>query len=210
MNNEELELLNIEIERRKVYEPLRFFKPNAAQERFLNAIADPEADVILFPAGNWIGKTAAAVAALAACTWPHLAEDPVFNQPVFKNWTSFGFPKRARIVSTPKELEMVGSVQTEIKKWWPVGQYKPDKKGKQYPCEFTSNTGWITDLMSYDQAITEFEGATIGLFIFNEPPPEPIFNACMARMKFGGKALMPMTPLTNSAWIWDRLVNHAK
>jgi phage terminase large subunit-like protein len=60
--------------------------------------------------------------------------------------------------------------------------------------------------MSYEQHIDEFEGATISLFIFNEPPPEDIFDACLARMKFGGRVLMPMTPLNNSAWIYDRLV----
>lgn len=209
MESEEIDLLSCELERRKLYEPLRFFKPNAAQERFLNAIAEKESEIILFPAGNWVGKTAAAIVALSACCWPEKAEHEVFNQPLFKNWESFGYPKRARIISTPKELETIGSVQTEIKKWWPAGKYKPDKKGKQYPSEFTTDTGWVMDLMSYEQAIEEFEGATIGFFIFNEPPPEAIFNACMARRKFGGKTLIPMTPLTDSAWIYDKLVRNA-
>ena len=62
--------------------------------------------------------------------------------------------------------------------------------------------------MSYEQAIDEFEGATVSFFVLNEPPPEAIFNACLSRMKFGGKVLMPMTPLNNSAWIYDRLVAH--
>lgn len=207
MSSERLEILNYEIERRRAFEPLRSFKPNAAQGRFINAVADPESEIILFPAGNWVGKTAAAIVVAGVCQWPVLAEDPIFKQPVFKSWP---YPKRARIVSTPKELEAVGSVQTEISKWWPRGRYTSDKKGKQYLCEFKSDSGWITDLMSYEQAMEEFEGATIGLFVFNEPPPEPIFNACLARLKFGGKILMPMTPLSNSAWIYDRLVQNAK
>ena len=198
----EVELLEIEIARRRLYEPLRFFNPNGAQERFLAAVAEPESKIILFPAGNWVGKTAAAVAALGACMWPEQAENRIFKTPIFKSWP---YPKRARIVSTPKELENIGSVQTEIKKWWPAGRYKADKKGKQYPCEFAAGD-WIADVMSYEQSEAEFEGATVGLFIFNEPPPENIFNACAARMKFGGKILMPMTPLTGAAWIYDRLV----
>jgi hypothetical protein len=124
---------------------------------------------------------------------------------IFKSWP---YPKRARIVTTPKELENIGSVQTEVRKWWPTGGYKADKAGKLYYSIFSTTTGWTIDTMTYDQAITEFEGPTIGLFIFNEPPPEAIYDACMARMKFGGKVLMPMTPLANSAWIFDRLVRN--
>ena len=204
---EEIELLQYEIERRRAFEPLRFFKPNAAQVKFLNAILDPGSRIILFPAGNWCGKTMSAIAALGACIWPNQAEYPIFNVPLFKNWEGQGYPKRARIVSTPKELEMNGSIQVEIDKWWPKGQYTPNRKGKQFYCEFVTNTGWIIDLMSYEQAATEFEGATIPFFIFNEPCPEDIFDACLARMKFGGKVLMPMTPLADSAWIYDRLVS---
>lgn len=206
MESEELDLLNYEIERRRLCEPLRFFKPNAAQVKFINAILDPGSRIILFPAGNWCGKTMSAIAALGACIWPNQAEYPIFNNPLFKDWTGKGYPKRARIVSTPKELEMNGSIQVEIDKWWPKGQYTPHRKGKQFDSEFVTNTGWIVDLMSYEQKATEFEGATIPFFIFNEPCPEDIFDACCARMKFGGKVLMPMTPLADSAWIYDRLV----
>ena len=204
--SEELDLIQYELERRKVAEPLRFFKPNGSQKRFLKAIADKDSRLILFPAGNWAGKTAGAIAALAACMWPDMAEDPIFSDSTFKDWAGQGFKKNARIVSTPKELESIGSIQQEIARWWPKGRYKPDKKGKQYPCEFRTDTGWVVDLMSYEQHEDEFEGATISLFVFNEPPPEDIYNACVSRMKFSGKILMPMTPLANSAWIYDRIV----
>jgi phage terminase large subunit-like protein len=205
---ENIDLVEYELERRKIFEPLRFFKPNAAQERFILAVANPKNTTILFPAGNWVGKTASAIALLGACIWPTQAEDTVFNDKLFKAWESLGYPKRARIVSTPKELENIGSIQTEVKKWWPAGKFTSDKKGKQFPSEFRTNTGWVIDLMSYEQQESEFEGATIPFFVFNEPPPEKIYNACIARMKFGGKILMPMTPLADSAWIYDRLVAH--
>lgn len=204
--SEDLELIQYELERRRLMEPLRFFRPNGSQKRFINAIADPGSKIILFPAGNWAGKTAGAIAALAACMWPNQAEAEIFNKTIFKDWASLGYKKNARIVSTPKELESIGSIQQEIIRWWPKGRYTPDKKGKQYPCEFRTDTGWVVDLMSYEQSEDEFEGATISFFIFNEPPPEDIYNACVSRMKFSGKILMPMTPLANSAWIYDRIV----
>lgn len=206
--SEEIDLLTYEIERRRIMEPLRGWKPNGAQERFIKAIIEKDSRVILFTSGNWAGKSMAAIGILGVCMWPEMGEYPLLNHRLLKNWTSYGFPKRARIVTTPKELENIGSMQVEIARWWPKGRYTPHNKGKHFPCEFKTDTGWTVDLMSYEQSIDEFEGATIPLFIFNEPPSEEIYNACLARMKFGGKVLMPMTPLTNSAWIYDRLVAH--
>ena len=193
-----------EIARRRAFEPLRFFHPNKAQVRFIDAFKEKDSRIILFPAGNWIGKTASAIAILGACIWPDQAEDEIFNHPLVKSWTSFGYPKRARILSTPKELEAIGSIQVEIKRWWPVGRYKADSE--RFPRRYTTDTGWVIDLMSYEQDLSEFEGATIPFFVFNEPSKEAIFDACLSRMKFGGKVLMPMTPLADSAWIWDRLI----
>src|SRR3990167_3544686 len=134
---EDLQILEYELKRRQAFEPLRFFRPNTAQERFINAIAEPESKIILFPAGNWVGKTAGAIATLASVTWPELGEHSCFRPDVFKRWP---WPKRARIVSTPKELEIIGSVQTEIKKWWPPNRYTLNKHGKNYPCEFVSDS----------------------------------------------------------------------
>ena len=183
-------------------EPLRFFKPNGAQSKFIEIIKKEDSEICVFPAGNWTGKTAAAIVALGAAIWPEQAEDSIFNCPLFKKWP---FPKTARILTTPKEMSLTGSIQKEIKRWFPIGKYKSEKMGKMYPSIFTAGD-WIIDTMTYDQALTEFEGGTIGLFILNEPPPEDIFDTCSRRMKFGGKILLPATPLTNAAWIWDRLV----
>jgi phage terminase large subunit-like protein len=207
MDTEELNIIEYELARREKYEPLRMWKPNGAQERFIKAILEEDSRIILFTSGNWTGKSMAAIGILAAIMWPEQAEYPLLNHKLIKDWTSYGFPKRARIVTTPKELENIGSIQVEIQRWWPKGRYHSFNKGKHFPCEFKTDSGWTVDLMSYEQSVEEFEGATIPLFVFNEPPSEDIFNACLARMKFGGKVLMPMTPLTNSAWIYDRLVS---
>lgn len=202
--SEELDLLNYELERRKVMEPLRFFRPNDAQIRYIESIKKADSDVCLFPAGNWCGKTAVAIVCLAAAIWPEMAEDEIFNHPLFKKWP---YPKNARIITTPKEMSLTGSIQKEIKTWFPTGQYNFSNQGKMYPSLFTAR-GWTIDSMTYDQAITEFEGGTFGIVIENEPPPEAIYEAMEKRKKFGGKTLMPMTPLGDSAWVWDKLVKN--
>lgn len=208
MELQDRDILAVELERRRICEPLRFFRPNGAQERFIAALADPAVKIIVFPAGNWVGKTTGAIAALGAMMWPSQAEHQVFSLPLFKTYGNTGYARRARIVSTPKELEDIGSIQAEIKRWWPRGRYTSGKNKKSFLSEFHTDTGWVVDLMSYEQAVDDFEGANIGVFIFNEPPPEDIFDACMARRKFGGKVMMPMTPLMSAAWIFDRLVAH--
>lgn len=204
MENEDCSLIEYEIERRKLAEPLRFFKPNDAQIRYIESIKKQDSDVCLFPAGNWCGKTAVAIVCLAAAIWPELAEDEIFNCPLFKNWP---YPKNARIITTPKEMSLTGSIQKEIKAWFPKGQYTSSNQGKMYPSLFTAR-GWNIDSMTYDQSITEFEGGTFGIIIENEPPPEQIYDAMEKRKKFGGKTLMPMTPLADSAWVWDKLVKN--
>ena len=202
MHEEEIEWLALELERRRLMEPLRFFKPNGAQAKFIETIKKDDSEICVFPAGNWTGKTAAALVVLATAIWPEHAENKIFQHPLFQKWP---FPKAARILTTPKEMSLTGSIQKEIKRWFPAGQYKSEKMGKMYPSIFVAKD-WTIDTMTYDQALTEFEGGTIGLFILNEPPPEDIFDTCSRRMKFGGKILLPATPLTNAAWIWDRLV----
>ena len=185
-------------------EPLRFFRPNAAQARFIESVKKQDSDVCLFPAGNWCGKTAIAIVCLAAVIWPELVEDEIFNCTLFKNWP---YPKNARIITTPKEMSLTGSIQKEIKAWFPAGKYLPKPQGKMYPSLFMAKD-WIIDTMTYDQSITEFEGGTFGIIIENEPPPEPIYDAMEKRKKFGGKTLIPMTPLADAAWVWDKLVKN--
>ena len=60
--------------------------------------------------------------------------------------------------------------------------------------------------MTYEQAVKDFEGVTLGVGIFDEPPPEEIYHATMSRFRSGGFAMVPMTPLTQAAWFFDRVV----
>ena len=43
----------------------------------------------------------------------------------------------------------------------------------------------------------------------NEPPPEEIYKRCVARTRGTGKLAFPLTPLTDAAWIKDKLYDRA-
>ena len=186
-------------------EAIRFFRPNSAQQKYIEAVGDPLGFIVIFSAGNGVGKTAASVAIIAALIWPELAPRDVFASWVYENWRH---PRDFRIISTPQELTEGGSIQREIKRWFPKGQYSANKNGKPYLSQYAAND-FTVNLMSYDMSPEAFEGATCGLVVFNEPPPRDIFNACAARMRKGGRLILPMTPLMDAAWIMDTLVARA-
>jgi hypothetical protein len=73
--------------------------------------------------------------------------------------------------------------------------------GKGYFSAISTDTGFFIEFMTYNQSPAEFAGHTIGLTIFIEPPPKPIFVESMSRLRKGGIASIEMTPLDQAAYI---------
>jgi len=179
---------------------ITFFTPTGKQEEFLQIVGSGKNFVCIFSAANAEGKTALMVNILGGFIFGP-SDNSYLEQPLFKNFT---YPHRVRIASTPKNLEEIGAIQTEIKKWWPVGMYEGKKKGKQFDSEYVKDD-WIVDLMSYEQDVSEFESATLGVAVFDEPPPLRILYATIARMRRGGLIMIFMTPLDTGGEIIDDL-----
>lgn len=194
----ELDQISLTLARRELHERLRYFTPHGGQEDFLKLIAEPGAFICVTGAGNGWGKTEFLIAIYAAIMWPTLAA-PCFSAPIFQQWP---YPKRARLASTPKELESIGSIQTAIKKYFPKGRYTATKgNGKRFLCEFETDTGWILDLFSYEQNAGEYAGPNLGLQGFNEPPPYDVWKEAVFRTRAGGVMLGSMTSLTENPWV---------
>lgn len=186
-------------------ERIRYFVPNEGQEKFIQEISRPGAFIVINASGNGAGKTYGLVAVLAALCWPKMAP-PCFSSDLFQDWPH---PKRARICSTPKELEEIGSLQTAIRELFPKDRYEAVKKGKFYPSQFKTDTGWVIDLMSYEQDKSEMTGPTLGLLIWNEPMPQELWNEGLARMRRGGLIIGAMTSLLDHPWVVDGILNKA-
>lgn len=182
---------------------LKWFTPNGKQEEFINKIGEGDVFIGIFSAANGVGKTALMVNILGNIILGERTENPWFNKDLFND---FRFPHRARIASTKKNVEEVGAIQTEIKRWFPAGSYTSRRMGKQYDSQYEMNT-WVFDIMTYDQNEEQFESATLGVMIFDEPPPLDILYACIARMRKGGIILIFMTPLDDGGQILEDLTS---
>lgn len=193
--------LKQELEQRVQKNQLKWFTPNGKQEEFINKIGEGDVFIAIFSAANGVGKTALMVNILGNIILGERTENPWFDKPLFDD---FRFPHRARIASTKKNVEEVGAIQTEIKRWFPEGSYTSRRMGKQYDSQYEMNT-WVFDIMTYDQDEEQFESATLGVMIFDEPPPLNILYACIARMRKGGIILIFMTPLDDGGQILEDL-----
>lgn len=187
-------------------EPLRFFVLHGGQEALLDEICRPGGYVIGTGAGNGWGKSKFVVAFLAAVMFPSSAPASFTKHDLIANWPH---PKRARIISTPKEVEEIGSIQTAIQELFPKGQYEAKSKSKNYPSQYKTSTGWIVDVMTYEQDKGEFAGPDIGLTIFNEPMPEAIWKESLIRARAGGIILFAMTSLLENPWVVDGILSKA-
>lgn len=193
--------LLLEAARRKRHEKYQYYVPIGKGEQFINIFASGDHFIILLSAANGVGKTRLGVNILAHLMYP--CGNEWFQGKLFKNWP---YLKRARIVSDPTTVK--STIVKELKDQFPVGRYNCDKAGKHFECQWRTDTGWDFDVMTYDQQVKEFESATLGLAWFDEPPPESIFKATVARMRKGGIIFITATPLTGSAWMYDSVISN--
>lgn len=190
-----------ELERRVKTNGLKWFTPNGAQEKFINRIGTGKVFVGISSFANGVGKTGMMASIAGAVTFGP-SENPFFDKPFYKE---FPYLHRGRIISTTKNVEEIGAIQTEIKKWWPKGKYKAERKGKRYDSEYIIGD-WVWDIMTYEQDAEQFESANLGIIIFDEPPPIKILYASIARMRAGGIILIFMTPLDEGGEIIEDLL----
>lgn len=206
-------LRGIEAERaeRKKANPLKYFVPTGKQEELIRTVgADKKKWIFILPAANSSGKSATVLNILGNIIYG--AQSEWFNYPRFTE--PWNHPKKFWYISETSVLRtfvcgMDEAAESEIKKWFPKNRYTMSKAGYDYFSQMVTDNGWSGAFKTYEQDVKQFEGEKIGIAIFDEPPPETIFNAVLARMTLGGIIMMPMTPLSHSAWTLDRLVNKA-
>lgn len=188
-------------------EKYRYFVPTGKGEEFIDNIASDKYIISLISAANGIGKSVLGVNLIANLIWP--CGNPFFQQPIFLNWP---YPKKVRIISDPAVI--VDNIIPKMKEYFPHGRfsgaekYQTTKNGKQYESKWTTDTGWEISIMTYEQDPTQFEGATLGLIWFDEPPPYMIYKASIARLRSGGLGFITATPLTGSAWMYDEIITN--
>lgn len=191
--------LKLEKLRRLKNERYRFYIPNGKAEAFIKIIGENRHFINLFIAANGVGKTACLSNIMAnICFEPH---KPWFDYPLYNNWP---YLKKGRIISDPTTVTK--TIVPELHKWFPQDRYTTSKESKQYDSLWRTDTGFEFDIMTYEQDVKEFESATLGFALFDEPPPEDIFKATISRMRRGGIIIVGFTPLQGSAFFYDQYV----
>lgn len=186
---------------RMKHERYRFYEPTGKLEEFIKMVGSGKIFVCLLSAANGIGKSLGGANIYGHLFWP--CGNKYFQAPLFKNWP---YPRAARIITGPNAI--VSNLIPMLKRQFPANRYSTNKKGKHYEAEWTTDTGWRMDIMSYDQDPKEFESSTLGIVWFDEPPPESIFKATVARMRKGGVIFITATPLAGSAWMYDHILDN--
>lgn len=189
-----------ELASRRTNEKYRYYEPIGKVEEYLDLLGRGDLFVTLLSAANGIGKTTAMVNFLSHLFWP--CGNKYFQQPLLKNWP-FDI-KDGRIASDPTTIEK--TITPMLEEWFPKGRYTNKHKRKSYPSEWKTDNGWSFDIMTYEQSVKEYESATLSFVMFDEPPPNAIFKATVARMRKGGIISIWATPLTGSAWMYDEII----
>ena len=188
-----------ELQFRSRTQKYRNYEPIGKMEEYLDKLGSGKYIVSAILAANGIGKTTAMVNFLAHLIWP--CGNKYFQQPLLKDWP---YPKTIRIASDPETLK--STIIPMIQEWFPQDRYTQTKAGKTYMSRFTTDNGWSITCMSYEQSSKEFESSTLGLILCDEPPPEPIHKANVARLRKGGMIGIFATPLIGSAWLYDEII----
>jgi len=194
------EQLMRELLRRTKEQPHQVYIPTGKGEEFVNTVFEGKYFITLFSAANGIGKSTVGFNMLAHLMFP--CGNKFFQQKLMAEWP---YLKRVRIVSDPTNITK--NIVPELKKWLPKGRYTAKKEGRAFECLWTTDTGWTIDIMSTEQDPKEFESVNLGLIWIDEPCPENIYKACVSRLRMGGKMFITATPLTGSAWMYDKIIN---
>jgi hypothetical protein len=196
-----------ELELRILADPLVYArtKPshNLAQVRAIQAVerGDP---MTICTFGNGAGKTHVLISMWSAIMFG--TKNPLFQKGVFKEWPK-GWPKTCRLCAPESLLGDRDVVQSLMLKLFPKGKWTQQKNHKNIYCSGQTTNGWSWDVMTYDQQALQAAGETKGLLLYSEPPPKPLFNENMARLRAGGMCIMEMTPLNMSPWVMDEYID---
>lgn len=181
----------------------QFYSPNGVAQKFIRMIGENKFFINLFIAANGVGKTAVLCNIIAnICFKPNL---PWFDYPLYRQ---FPYVPKGRIISDTTTVTK--TIVPELKKWLPKGRYKANKADKHYESVWNTfdptKSKFEFDIMTYEQDVRQFESATLGFAIFDEPVPEPVWKATISRMRRGGIIITCFTPLMGSAYFYDNYV----
>lgn len=218
LTESEYDLIMAEITETKAMidaEPLKYFCPNLAQEKmiksFVNSFSESKIPTVMVTSANGVGKTCMAINILGNLIFG--VQNKWFDYEIFRN---FPYPKQIWLITTPNNLKTnyfsENLDSSSFNYWFQGKQWTPTKEGKDYYSKITfpNNKQWSINILTYYQDLKEFESATIGGVLLDEPCPEHIWNVLPSRLRKGGFYFMPMTPLDCDPYIKEDVMDKAE
>jgi hypothetical protein len=195
-------------------DPLRYWTPNLVQERIIKELIEVSKETrvptLLITSGNGTGKTAVIVNII--CNLIYDTGNEWFDYPLFKKYPN---PTHITLVTTPSNINKNYFSTSSGAPSFDNFLYNRDvvysKEGKNHITSVKfKGTPWNMDVITYNQAKSELESFTTGLFVFDEPPPLHFWEAIPARTRKGALILMPLTPLECEPYIQDEIMDKAE
>lgn len=173
---------------------IRKYKPHEKQKRFHESRKSGK----LYIGGNRSGKTVGGVVE------GYLRS--VGRHPYRPELNAIG-PTRGRVVAVDLQ-KGVDQIILPVYKQWGLPS---DLRGGSWESAYDKGArilhfanGSFIEFMSYDQDLDKFAGTSRHWVHFDEEPPKPIYNECMARLvDTDGDWWMTMTPVEGMTWIYD-------
>lgn len=102
----------------------------------------------------------------------------------------------------------IPEIMEELEKWWPRKYFwKITASDKEGPREITWFNGNVIRLFSHKLNVEDLEGTEAELMVFDEPPPEGVWNSLTrGLLSTSGKAIVGATLLDKTEWFWDTIV----
>lgn len=118
-------------------------------------------------------------------------------------------PTRGRVVCVDYS-QGINQIQLPLwKRLVPSNELKGGTWEKAYHTDskiLTFQNGSTIEFMSYEQKLDSFAGTSRHWISFDEEPPKPIWDECLARLvDTNGEAWLTLTPINGMTWIYDTL-----
>lgn len=210
------ELIDLELERREKYWPIKDAIPNVAQERALLCYAARHPTypggypfINIFRAGNGVGKTCSLAWLIGGVSLgAEFMNKEYFNYQYFAECQDIRKKRRfkLRIVCDKADMQENGSVYQELSKWLPIAKFEGKTSGGYFttiriPAPSPLYFETVIDIKTFDMDVVAHAGPDYDLIVFNEPAPKDKYNENVGRCRKGGRIALFLTPLNQAEYL---------
>ena len=195
--------------------PFKMFVPNRPQFDLIRAIGTlvPQKRIFLITSGNGTGKSSCIINIILGIVFGNrniyrdiIDEDTHEHLSGFFDFPFYNSPSDVKKIWIVANADALKSIQDEFNVWLPPEIIDTHREGKTFIGRYSIN-GWEIIFKSTDQEPETFESQNVFAVFCDEYVPQQIFSACISRLRRGGFICMTATPVFESGWIVDEIID---